>query len=62
MKIREALPADRDTLLDIWLRSVRATHTFLSEDDIQSLLRLVRDAALLELELWVGGKAIVTAD
>jgi putative acetyltransferase len=53
MTIRPAGPTDRDTLLDIWLRSVRATHTFLTEDDIQSLLPLVRDAALPELELWV---------
>ena len=53
MTIREALPADRGALLDIWLRSVRATHTFLTEDDIQSLLPLVRDAALPALELWV---------
>jgi putative acetyltransferase len=53
MNIRRALPTDRDILLDIWLRSVRATHTFLSEDDIQSFLPLVRDVALAELELWV---------
>jgi putative acetyltransferase len=53
MTIREALPSDCNALLDIWLRSVRATHTFLTEDDIQSLLPLVRDAALPELELWV---------
>jgi hypothetical protein len=26
MNIRKSLPADRDSLLDIWLRSVRATH------------------------------------
>lgn len=53
MTIREATPADRDALLDIWLRSVRATHTFLTENDIQELLPLVRDAALPALELWV---------
>jgi putative acetyltransferase len=53
MNIRESCPADRDALLDIWLRSVRATHHFLSEDDIQSLLPLVRDVALAELEVWV---------
>ena len=46
MTIRRATPADRDALLDIWLRSVRATHTFLSEQDIQSLLPIVRDVAL----------------
>ncbi len=53
MIIREAHSDDRDNLLDIWLRSVRATHTFLTEEDIQSLLPVVRDAALVELELWV---------
>jgi putative acetyltransferase len=52
MTIREALHADHDALVDIWLRSVRASHAFLTEDDIQSLLPLVRDAALDELELW----------
>ena len=53
MTIREATSADRAALLDIWLRSVRATHTFLTEDDIQSLYPLVRDHALPALELWV---------
>ena len=55
MTIREALPEDRATLVQIWLRSVRATHTFLTEDDIQSLLPFVRDelGPDSELELWV---------
>ena len=53
MTIREALPTDHATLLDIWLRSVRATHTFLTEDDIQTLYPIVRDMALPALELWV---------
>ena len=54
MTISEALPGDRDALVAIWLRSVRATHSFLTEDDIQSLLPFVR-AELgpdSELELW----------
>ena len=42
MLIREALPTDRDALLEVWLRSVRATHTFLTEEDVQALLPLVR--------------------
>jgi putative acetyltransferase len=54
MNIRRATPADRDELVDIWLRSVRATHTFLSEVDIQSLLPDVRDYLTSdEPELWV---------
>jgi putative acetyltransferase len=40
-------------MLDVWERSVRATHHFLSEADIQSLLPDVRDTALVQLELWV---------
>ncbi len=43
MKIRTALASDRDSLLEIWLRSVQATHTFLSADEIQSLVPAVRD-------------------
>ena len=54
MSIRRTIPADRDVLVDIWLRSVRATHTFLSEEDIQSLLPLARDYLTSnEPEFWV---------
>ena len=55
MTIRAARSEDQDSLVGIWLRSVRATHTFLSEDDIQSLLPFVRDELVpgSELELWV---------
>jgi putative acetyltransferase len=53
MKIRKAEPADHLTLVDIWLRSVRATHTFLTETDIETLLPIVRDTALEGLEIWV---------
>jgi putative acetyltransferase len=54
MRIRRANPTDRDALVDIWLRSVRATHTFLSEEDIQSLLPPTRDYLTSEEpELWV---------
>lgn len=54
MTIRRANPADRNVLLDIWLRSVRATHAFLTEDDIQSLLPHVRDYLASDTpEFWV---------
>lgn len=46
-------PEDHEALLGIWLRSVRATHHFLSEADIDELFPIVRDAALPSLELWV---------
>jgi putative acetyltransferase len=52
MTIREAVADDHDTLMDIWLRSVKATHRFLTEEDIQALLPEVR-AALGKLELWI---------
>ena len=54
MIIRLAIPTDRDALVDIWLRSVRATHTFLSEEDVQSLLPQTRDYLTSDgPELWV---------
>ena len=53
MKIRRAVVEDSGMLLDIWLRSVRATHTFLSEEGIRSMVPLVRDHALKELEVSV---------
>ena len=65
MTIRRALPGDVDALVLIWLRSVRATHTFLTEADIEALLPAVRDelGTPTDLELWVledpsGGEAI----
>jgi putative acetyltransferase len=53
MRIRRSTAEDRPQLIDIWLRSVRATHNFLTESDIAALLPLTRqylasDAA----ELW----------
>ena len=54
MDIRRAISADCDALVDIWLRSVQATHIFLSKEDIQSLLPQVRDyLASGKPELWV---------
>jgi putative acetyltransferase len=54
MEIGRAVPTDREILLDVWLRSVRATHTFLSEEDIQSMIPQVRAyLASSEAELWV---------
>jgi putative acetyltransferase len=54
MNIRRAIPADREVLLDIWLRAIRATHTFVSEQDIQSMIPQVREyLASSEPEFWV---------
>lgn len=53
MIIRQATNADHPLLLDIWLRSVRATHHFLQESDITALLPQLRDIYLPAVELWV---------
>ncbi|MDD2090335.1 acetyltransferase [Pseudomonas guariconensis] len=53
MIIRQATNADHPHLLNIWLRSVRATHHFLQESDIEELLPQLRDIYLPAVELWV---------
>jgi putative acetyltransferase len=53
MRVRLAIATDREGLFHIWLRSVRATHTFLSEADIQSFIPLVRDYVASDAEFWV---------
>jgi putative acetyltransferase len=54
MKIRSATNTDRDALFDIWLRSVQATHAFLSEEEIQNLVPAVRDyLASTATQFWV---------
>jgi len=54
MDIRRAILTGRAVLLDVWLRSIRATHTFVSEEDIQSMIPQVRDyLASREPEFWV---------
>ncbi|MGE7957768.1 acetyltransferase [Pseudomonas sp. NPDC089530] len=53
MYIRKRCAADDAPLAALWERSVRATHDFLAEDDIQLLFPLVRDAYLPSLEVWL---------
>lgn len=53
MIIRQATNADHPQLLNIWLRSVRATHHFLQEADIEALLPQLRDIYLPAVELRV---------
>lgn len=53
MIIRQATNADHPLLLNIWLRSVRATHHFLQESDIEALLPQLRDSYLPAVELWI---------
>jgi putative acetyltransferase len=53
MIIRRATPADCDILLDRWLQSVRATHTFVSAADIEAMTPHVRTYLSSDAELWV---------
>lgn len=53
-RIRRAQPADSPVLLALWERSVRATHTFVTEADIAHYRPLVAEIfAGHSLELWV---------
>jgi len=53
-RIRRSRTADLDALVALWERSVRATHDFLAEADIEALRPLVREALTDDaLELWV---------
>lgn len=51
--IRQPNPEEREVLLAIWLRSVRATHTFLTGDDIAFFHPMVRELLASDLEFWV---------
>jgi len=42
-----------DMLTELWERSVRASHNFLTDDDIAQLRPAVRNDALPALDLWV---------
>ena len=54
MNIRRAIPADRETLLDIWLKSAGETHTFVSQEDLRSMIPQVRDYLVSDgTEFWV---------
>lgn len=54
MNVRRAQPGDRDRLLELWERSVRATHHFLTERHIVGLRPLVADELSSDaLDWWV---------
>jgi len=54
LHIRRGTLEDRHVLFDVWLRSVEATHAFVSDTDIQAFKPLVRDyLASRETEFWV---------
>lgn len=54
MQLRYARAEDRDRLLQLWERSVRATHHFLAKSDIVTLRPLVaQELASDALDWWV---------
>jgi putative acetyltransferase len=54
MHVRPVQPAEDTTLLAIWERSVRATHTFLTEEDIAFYRPLTANIlAAGSLDFWV---------
>ena len=50
--IRRPGADERDELHELWFRSVRATHVFLSEDDILFYAPFVAAALASDLEVW----------
>ncbi len=54
MNIRLANASDRDSLFDVWIRSVEATHSFVSRDDVAAIIPHVREyLAGGPTEFWV---------
>ena len=54
MEIQRATRSDCEVLFDVWLRSMRATHSFVAEEDIQSFIPLVREYLACDAsDLWV---------
>lgn len=52
MRVRHARADDRALLLELWERSVRATHHFLTSDDIAALRPLVADELASDAIGW----------
>lgn len=57
--VRQGVTADHVLLVDLWRRSVEATHTFLTAQDIDELYPDVRDIYLPAVDLWVVTKAAI---
>lgn len=52
MNVRPARAQDRERLLEVWERSVRATHQFLEESDVAALRPFVAEALASEAVDW----------
>lgn len=53
MIIRKGLPADNPALTALWRRSVEATHTFLTGEDIRSIEAELETVYLPAVEVWI---------
>lgn len=54
LSIRRATPADSETLLGVWLSSVRATHDFVAPTEIDAMIPHVRDyLASRSSDIWL---------
>ena len=53
MKILRPTPKDYDELLTVWEASVRSTHHFLTEENIQFYKPLVRNQYFQAVELYI---------
>lgn len=53
LKVRGSEAADVARLMDIWRRSVLATHDFLSPEDFRAIEQIVAEAYLPHAQFWV---------
>jgi putative acetyltransferase len=54
MEIRRAQAGEREYLLEVWLRSAKATHTFVSTEDLACMIPQVKEYfASGRTEIWV---------
>lgn len=56
LNVEPADTADYSEIVEVWEASVRATHVFLGEDDIQHLKPLILNEYLKAVELFAFGK------
>ena len=57
LKVRTSEPADIPVLVDIWRRSVLATHHFLSAQDFREIDEIVAVKYLPNVPVWVASTA-----
>lgn len=54
IEFKKATQKEHEQIMQIWVKSVRATHHFLSEEDLLSITQKLRDLYLNQIEdLWL---------